>query len=98
MFITFIAGANTDLPALHGHRDHDEDAAAVGEMTETLKDGEGEFCVVGVGGEFQVVRQHHQVGAEEENVGPAETGEEIIKHAGRQSEHREYNTNILDIV
>ena len=63
-------------------------------MTETLKDREGEFCVVWVVGEFQVVGQHHQVGAEEENVRPAETGEKIIKHTGGQSEHR-YSDHIL---
>ena len=57
-------------------------------MTETLKDREGEFCVVWVVGEFQVVGQHHQVGAEEENVRPAETGEKVVKQIVHLSEFK----------
>ena len=72
------------LPSLHGQRDHQEDAGAVGEVADALQQRRDEDRVGGVCRELQVEGHHHQVGAEEENVSTAETGEEIIEDTPRQ--------------
>ena len=74
------------LPSLHGQRDHQEDAGAVGEVADALEDGEDEVDVDEVVGEIEVDGQDKKVGAEEEDVGGAERGEKVVEHTPREPE------------